>query len=317
MDLKTLLPVYREHSKKDHYDYAFTIFTPVFNRGNTLKRVFDSLNKQSFKDFELLLINDGSTDNSHEVALKLIETATFPVNYVNNSVNRHKMACIAQGVQLAKGNFFLPFDSDDSCTDNALEVFYREYYNIPDNKRTSVSGVTCLCQDQFGNPVGEPFPESPYYSNTFNNNLVSGKFKEKWGFTKTDVLKNIVIPEPLFSNGYIPEGILWELIAKQGYITKYVNETLRTYYLDTPNRISQRNHQKDAFGMAIYSLAVLNWFHQDYLFKAPKLFTKRVYTLLRASRFLNFNLKDYTEAIENPYLKKLFYSGWPFKRLLK
>ena len=315
MKLKELLPKYNQQ-EDEQYDFTFTIFTPIYNRANTLARVFTSLNAQTFRDFELVMINDGSKDNSHEVALELIKTATFPVNYINNDVNRHKMACFVQAIEAAKGQFILPFDSDDECTPNALEVFINEYNAIPDGQKERISGVTCLCNDQFGNLVGEKFPESPYYSNTFYQQLYYPNAQEKWGFTKTRILKGLQINKAIFSRGYIPEGVIWELIAKQDYKTKYINETLRTYYLDTENAISIQNHEKDAFGMAVYSLSILNWFYDSHLFSHPKLFIKRVYTLLRASRYLEFNRADYLEAINSKWLKVAFCFGWPFKKLL-
>ncbi|QRM90173.1 glycosyltransferase [Lacinutrix sp. WUR7] len=315
MKLVNLLPTYKEQETAN-FGYTFTVFTPVYNRADTLERVFKSLNEQTFKDFELVLINDGSKDNSHEVALELIKTATFPVNYINNKTNKHKMACFMQVIQVAKGRFILPFDSDDECTADALQVFKQEYDSIPLEKQKTISGVTCLCNDQFGNLVGEPFKSSPLYSNTFQQQMEHPKSLEKWGFVKTEILKNIQLNNAIFSRGYIPEGIIWEFIAKQGFKTKYINQKLRTYYLDTKNAISIQNHEKDAFGMAIYSLSVLNWFYQDYLLKNPKLFIKRVYTLSRASRYLEFNLKDYQKAIKSKTLSICFTIAWPLKKLL-
>lgn len=314
MQLINLLPTYKE-KKTPNFGYTFTVFTPIYNRADTLQRVFKSLNAQTFRDFELVMINDGSKDNSHEVALELIKTATFPVNYINNKVNKHKMACFMQAIQVAKGKFILPFDSDDECTPDALEVFHEEYEAIPKEKQKTISGVTCLCNDQFGNLVGAPFKTSPYYSNTFKQQMEQPNASEKWGCTKTEILKNIQVNSTIFSRGYIPEGVIWELIAKQGFNTKYINTTLRTYYLDTENAISIQNHENDAFGMAIYSLSVLNWYYQDYLFKKPMLFIKRVYTLLRASQYLEFSLKEYQQAIPSKLLKIGFTIGWPLKKL--
>src|SRR5690606_15351129 len=108
---------YTPLSKPLEFEYKFTIFTSIYNRANTLHRVFNSLQKQTYTNFELLLINDGSKDNSHKVALELIKTANFKVRYINNVVNRHKMACLVQGIELAQGEFFLPFDSDDECVE--------------------------------------------------------------------------------------------------------------------------------------------------------------------------------------------------------
>ena len=316
MSLRDLLPIYKKH-EATNFTYTFSVFTPMYNRADTVERVFKSLNAQTFKDFELILINDGSTDNSHEVALDLMKTANFKINYINNTKNQHKMACFSQAIGVAKGEFLLPFDSDDECTPDALAIFKKEYDSIPNDKKSTISGVTSLCKDQFGNLVGEKFPESPQYSNTFKQQLYHPNTSEKWGFTKTIILKSIQINPEIYSRGYIPEGIIWELIAKQGFETKFVNTILRTYYLDTENAISIQNHEKDAFGMAIYSLSILNWFYESHLFKNPNLFAKRLYTLLRASQYLEFSLSHFQQAIKSRVLIFFFTIGWPFKRLLK
>jgi glycosyltransferase involved in cell wall biosynthesis len=315
MDLTVLLPTYEKH-EAINFKYTFTVFTPVYNRADTLARVFKSLNAQTFRDFELVLINDGSTDKSHDAALELIKTANFEINYINNNNNQHKMACFKQAIDLAQGEFLLTLDSDDECIPEALEILKNEYDSIPKNQKSKISGVTCLCNDQNGDLVGEPFPISPFYSNTFKGQLYYPNASEKWGFTKTKILRGIQINSAIFSRGLIPEGLIWELIAREGYDTKYVNTVLRIYHIGTYNSLSIQNHERDAFGMAVYSLSVLNWFYKDYLFKGTKLFAKRIYTLLRASKYLEFSLGEYQQAIQSKILKLCFTLGWPFKRFL-
>ncbi|PNQ73032.1 glycosyltransferase family 2 protein [Hanstruepera neustonica] len=312
MDLKSLIPTYTKQ-KNGQYDYTFTVFTPVYNRADTIKRVFDSLNAQTYRDFELLIINDGSTDNSHDVIEDLIKSCDFPVRYVNNKENKHKMACLLQGVQLANGKFFLTFDSDDECTENALEAFKNTYDAIPDNQKESVCSLTCLCQDQFGNLVGEKFDTDLFYSSTFGNMLMDRFKSEKWGFTKTDVLKGISVNEFLFAKGYIPEGVIWNLFSKENYKTLYFNEILRIYYIDTENNISSGQIKNNALGLAIYSLANANWFYKNYFYKNPILFFKQVYLLLLSSKYLDFNRRDYSKALNSNLLKSLFNICWPFR----
>jgi glycosyltransferase involved in cell wall biosynthesis len=315
MPLKELLPSYTPLVNSSRFDYKFTVFTPVYNRADTIHRVFDSLEKQTFKDFELLIINDGSKDNSHDVIKKLISKSHLNIHYINNETNRHKMACIIQGVELAKGEFFLPLDSDDKCVENALEIFLKRYQSIPEEKQDKISGVTCLCEDQDGNLIDEKFKISPFYSSSFENRLNNVSLSEKWGFTKTDVLRGITINPKIYSKGYIPEGIIWNLIAKHHFKTLYTNDVLRIYYLDTGNRISNQDHAKDAFGMAIFSLCLLNWFYKDYFTKNPKIFLIRIYTLLRAANYLNFRRQDFVRALENNSLKLIITFLWPFKKL--
>ncbi|MCX7548393.1 glycosyltransferase family 2 protein [Xanthomarina sp. F1114] len=316
MDLKKLIPTYTPIKNPTEFEYKFTIFTPIFNRADTLHRVFNSLQKQTYSNFELLLINDGSTDNSHEVALELIKSANFKVRYINNLVNRHKMACMIQGVELAKGEFFLPLDSDDECVENALEVFLNRYNSIPKKLMSYVSGVTCLCADQNGNLIGEKFKQTPFLSSSFKNRLNNLNLEEKWGFTKTDILKGISINPIIFSKGYIPEGIIWNLLSKHHFKTVYTNDVLRIYYLDTENSISKQSYQDEAIGTAVFSLCFLNWFSKDYFWKNPKVILARIYTLLRASSFLDIKKGDYIRAIEDKRMKTLFNLLWPFKKII-
>ena len=64
------------------YRYRFTVFTPTYNRAHLLHRVFNSLQDQTFTDFEWLIIDDGSTDNTLEIVNKFIKKANFPISYV-------------------------------------------------------------------------------------------------------------------------------------------------------------------------------------------------------------------------------------------
>ena len=51
------------------YEYVFTVFTPTFNRASTLYRVYDSLKAQTYRNFEWLIVDDGSTDHTHQLIL--------------------------------------------------------------------------------------------------------------------------------------------------------------------------------------------------------------------------------------------------------
>ncbi|WP_053992541.1 glycosyltransferase family 2 protein [Mangrovimonas sp. TPBH4] len=316
MDLKIFSPTYLEQSKSK-YKYRFSVFTPIYNRENTIHRVFDSLENQTFRDFELILINDGSTDNSHKIVKSLIEKVDFPIIYKNNQENKHKMACFFEAIKLARGQFLLTLDSDDECTPNALEILNDEYNSIPENLKHNISGVTCLCMDQNHRLVGSLFPEQPYYSNTFEQSFKFPNSGEKWGFTKSDILKSIHVNKDIFSKGLIPESYIWCLISKQGFKTKYVNKTIRIYYRNTVNQLSQGNYKSNSFGSVIFAISVLNWFHQDYFPSQIRIFLKRIYVLLRSSNYLNFSKKDYIKSIDNDIFKLLFATGWYFRKIIK
>lgn len=315
MNLNDLMPKYIPLETPSEFDYKFTVFTPVYNREDTIHRVFECLEKQTFTDFEFLIINDGSQDNSHEEIKRLISKSNLKIQYINNKINRHKMACIVEAVSVAKGEFFLTLDSDDACVENALEIFLKRYNSIPKDIQSNISGVTSLCIDQDGNLVGEMFKEDPIYSSTFENRLKNENLSEKWGFTKTDVLKSIQVNPEIFSKGCIPEGVLWNLISKQHFKTMYTNDVLRIYYLDASNRLSDEQHESNAFGMAVFSLCLLNWFYKDFFWKNPKIFLARMFALLRSANYLNYKRQDYINAMNDNSLKFIFTMCWPFKKM--
>lgn len=58
-----------------------TVFTPTFNRANFLHRLFLSLEAQVFDDFEWIVVDDGSTDNTSEVMSSIMEKASFPIKF--------------------------------------------------------------------------------------------------------------------------------------------------------------------------------------------------------------------------------------------
>jgi len=91
MELKSLLPTYQPIESELIFDFKFTIFIPIYNRADTLHRVFESLEKQTFKDFEVIIINDGSKDNSHDVVESYLKKIKFKTTYINNKQNKHKM----------------------------------------------------------------------------------------------------------------------------------------------------------------------------------------------------------------------------------
>ncbi len=317
MNFKDLLPHYQKQPPA-LYKYKFTVFTPVFNCEKSIERVHDSLLSQTYKDFEWLVINDASTDKSHDVITKIIETSPLNIHYVNNKENKHKMSCFIQAIALAQGEFLLPFDGDDECYPNALETFNIEYEEIPEELKPKVAAVTVQCIDQYGNPVGDLFPEDPLYCNTFEARITNQISGEKWGFTKTSVLKDITVDQKIFGRGYVPESIIWNTIARNGFLTKCVNKILRIYHIGVENSIMNTPMtSKNAFGNVLNGIAKQNWFFNTYFFKSPIFFLKSLYITLRSSKYLDYPLKTYLRSFDSYIIKSLVFVLWPFRKFMK
>lgn len=317
MDFKALLPFYQEQSPTV-YKYKFTVFTPVFNCETSIERVHNSLLNQTFKDFEWLIINDASTDKSHEVITQLIKSSPLKINYINNTENKHKMSCFIQSIALAEGEFLLPFDGDDECYPNALEVFNSEYEDIPEELKSKVAAITVLCNDQHGNQVGDSFPKDSFYCNTFEAKLDNDIVGEKWGFTKTDVLRSIIVNPEMLNFGFIPENVMWNTVARSVFLTKCVNKVLRIYHVGVEGSIMNTPMtSKTAFGAVLNGIAEYNWFFNRYFFKSPIFFLKSFYITMRSSTYLEYPLKVYLKSFNSYIAKSLVFVLWPLRKFMK
>lgn len=99
-----------------------TIFTPTYNRGYIITKLYESLIKQTCKDFEWLVIDDGSSDNTKELFDRIIKEHkdNFVINYVQKE-NGGKPRAINDGLKIAKGKYFFMVDSDDYLLEDAVE----------------------------------------------------------------------------------------------------------------------------------------------------------------------------------------------------
>jgi len=102
----------------------FTVFTPTYNRAHLLGRLFESLQRQTARNFEWLIVDDGSEDETEASVAQFIAEADFPVRYFRQR-NQGKHIAINAAVEQAHGDWYLPVDSDDFLADSCLEICER------------------------------------------------------------------------------------------------------------------------------------------------------------------------------------------------
>ena len=100
--------------------YKITVFTPSFNRAHLLSRLYDSLLKQTTNDFEWLIVDDGSTDDTETKVEEFINKGELPIRYYKQQ-NGGKHRAINTGVQLASGELFFIVDSDDGLVHDCIQ----------------------------------------------------------------------------------------------------------------------------------------------------------------------------------------------------
>jgi len=109
----------------------FTIITPIYNRSKIVNRTFESVKKQSFKDFEYIIVDDGSTDDIDQVVESFMKTATFPIMYIKKQ-NGGVHTARNLGIKYGNGVLVIMIDSDDELTENCLQDSYDEWNSIPE-----------------------------------------------------------------------------------------------------------------------------------------------------------------------------------------
>lgn len=144
-------------SESASYEFTFTVFIPTYNRSYILERALSSLKSQTFKDFEVLIIDDGSMDNTRELVSAWQQSSDFPIRYYWQE-NQGKHAAHNYAVKLSKGFLFVTLDSDDMLTPNALEILKTTWDSIPEKEREAFAGVEGLCAELDGKVAGNFFP---------------------------------------------------------------------------------------------------------------------------------------------------------------
>ena len=211
-------------------EVVFTVSTQTYNRIDSLPRVYESLKAQTFRGFEWLIVDDGSTDGTGELVKAWQAAADFPIRYFYQP-NRGKHIGFNRSVVEAQGELLLSFDSDDSCAPNALERFKSHWDSIADKE--DYSTVSALCMNEQGHLIGDEYPEDVRDASSFSEQYRLRR-SERWGVNRTDVLRKYPFPE-IESEHFVPEALIWNRIALR-YKARFVNEKLRIYH-QTPGSV--------------------------------------------------------------------------------
>lgn len=206
---------------EENEKYFITVFTPTYNRAKFLERLYKSLTYQHFKDFEWLIVDDGSTDNTYEVISKMIEENKITIRYYKQE-NGGKHRAINKGVELAKGKLFFIVDSDDYLVSKAIKTIEEKYPLIIN--RDEMAGISFRRGYSETKNIGS--------QKTFDNiEATALDFRYKYKIEgdmaevyKTEVLKQFKFPE-IKGEKFCTEGLIWNRIAmkyKMIWISKII-----------------------------------------------------------------------------------------------
>lgn len=201
-----------------------TVFTPTYNRGYIIETLYRSLQRQSFKDFEWIVVDDGSTDNTERLLREFQqEKNEFQILY-QKTENGGKHRAINLGLKLANGELFFIVDSDDYLTDNALDIIDRMERSIPSSERDGFAGVCGQRGYADQREVGRSF-EGEILDITMLERPQYGISGDKSEVFYTEVLRKYPFPE-FVGERFVTECVVWDKIAYDGFKLRFFNQII-------------------------------------------------------------------------------------------
>lgn len=198
-----------------------TVFTPTYNRVHTLGKLFNSLCAQSCKDFEWVIVDDGSKDDTKQLVADFEQSADFPIRYMRQS-NRGKHIAINTGIKAARGELFFIVDSDDEIPDDSIEKVCQLYDTI--RNQESYGGIAGVMKSIDGSIIGG---RKDY--DAIDSNSIDIRYKHNVSGDLCEIFKTIVLREFSFpeydGEKFCPEALVWNRIATQ-YKLRFTSEPL-------------------------------------------------------------------------------------------
>lgn len=187
---------------------AVTVFTPTYNRASLLVKAYNSLKAQTCFDFEWLIIDDGSTDNTKDIVDDFIGEKVINIRYYYQE-NRGQYYAHNTAAQLAEGELFTFLDSDDAYLERTVEkllLYYNQIKNNPD-----FAGVAGLKATNCGQIVGG---EVDY--TVLDCSIIDFRYKYGYKGDRLEAFRTSLIKEylfPIYDGKFVPNALIWNRIS--------------------------------------------------------------------------------------------------------
>lgn len=172
--------------------FNLTVFTPTYNRAHTLARLYGSLCRQTCKDFEWLVVDDGSTDGTKNLVQDFIDEKLIPIRYI-----RKENGGLYTGYNVAYANIDTELnvciDSDDFMPDNAVELILDKWHRDGSDRYAGIVGLDFYAGTD--KAIAGFFPSSLkecYLLDLYEKNIHRGDSKQ---VMRTDLMKRVAPQE--------------------------------------------------------------------------------------------------------------------------
>lgn len=223
-----------------------TILTPTYNRGEQLENLYESLKRQTKKNFQWYIVDDGSTDQTEKIVKKFQKESNFPIQYQKKK-NGGKHTAINFAMPQIDSELTMIVDSDDLLIANATNIIFEDWIS---NVDSGISELVYLRGYSGYEVIGKSWPHDEQIGNSITHTWNKGITGDKAEVFLTSVLQEHPFPE-LDGEKFLSEACVWIEIAKETtmfmrnqiiYITNYLEDGLTK-----SGRSMQVNNPKGAF----------------------------------------------------------------------
>ena len=223
-----------------------TVLTPTFNRGGALNNLYQSLQKQTIKDFEWLLVDDGSTDDTKNIAEEMRKKAEFPMRYIYKE-NGGKHTALNVGVKQITSELTFIVDSDDTLVPDAIETILQ--YHKKYKERKDLCGYSFLRRFPDGNINGKPFEPDEKVGTYIECRINADDTQaDKAEVFYTRCLKEFPFPE-YRNEKFLGEDLVWIRMAMK-YQMVHINRAIYVgnYLEDGLTKNRRKNNIRSPYG---------------------------------------------------------------------
>lgn len=197
-----------------------TVITPTYNRAELIKNLYESLEKQTDRDFIWLIVDDGSFDNTGELIRSFEERASFPIQYLRKE-NGGKHTALNEGIKQIQSELTIIVDSDDVLLPEAVSQIKKVHNKYKEDNSIGVYSFLRCYSD--GTPIVS------LKKDEFIESYIKYRIRENHPGDMAEVFKSNVLkafPFPVFERErFLSEDVVWIQIGLK-YLYVFINKPI-------------------------------------------------------------------------------------------
>lgn len=281
-----------------------SVVIPIYNVENYLKKCLDSVINQTYKNLEIICVNDCSPDNSSEI-LKEYAAKDNRIKIINHKKNGGLSAARNTGMDNATGEYIYFLDSDDWIDSDYIEKMVNKI--IETDADIVIDKNVITEKENFSAPYKHPSHKEEYTNNFITKDEIVNIMVNAWSkMLKTDFIrrKNLRFPE-----GYINEDLYFHYIALAQTDKAYFFDGANYHYLSRDAGISKTEENKDIETMKIFSLLYDYFKEHNLLNEGIKIFAVMPFYSINSEEKYSF-FKEYFNKVKDYILENdKLYNG--------